>query len=82
MIVTAIKCDQCRKVSEVKEVPEGWATVGSIVRIRGTQHNDRKGFKKRRDALASIIPVTHVCPDCIEILLTGKVSLKITENIK
>lgn len=77
MIVTAIKCDQCEKVHAVKDIPEGWATIGAIVRIRGTNQNDTKGFKKRRDALAALVPVTHICPDCIEVLITGKVSLKI-----
>lgn len=77
MIITALECDQCKHVSKVKDVPDGWATIGAIVRIRGTCHNDGRGFKTRRDALAKLVPVTHICPDCIEILLTGKVSLKI-----
>lgn len=82
MIVTALKCDQCKIVLEVKDIPDGWATVGATIRIRGTTHNDDKGFKKRRDALAALVPITHIRPDCIEILITGKVSLKISQSKK
>ena len=40
----------------------------------------RKLYDIRRDALRKKMIKTHVCEDCIEEILTGKVSLKLGHN--
>lgn len=78
MIVTALKCDFCKKVLEVDDLPDGWATITSMVTIRGTHHGTRgKIYRDRRDAIRAKVKKMHMCDDCIEATLTGKISLKI-----
>lgn len=108
MFVAVIKCDfckglheiHCRKAGEKAEVPDGWATIVPMVRIKGRPqavHNgqvwDKKAkdfkpttddkisadklYKQRNEMLRAKFEKNHVCPDCVEGILTGKVSLKI-----
>ncbi len=85
MLVAAIKCDFCSKTVEISptkgnatEIPDGWATIGSIISIKGTPQGERgKAYRERRDSLRKRFKKSHCCLDCIELILTGKNSMKI-----
>jgi hypothetical protein len=109
MFVAAIRCDichtaheiPCRKMGDKPDVPEGWAVVTPMIRIKGTPQGDalsgwcniknefdekkvkkevkekKKLYDKRRDDLRAKLDKTHICPDCIEEIHTGKKSIKI-----
>lgn len=110
MFVAAIKCDfcgtpheiTCRKMGDKPDVPDGWATITPMIRIKGTPQGDvlhgkynpylkktdesmicpeakkkKKAYDKRRNDLREKLDKTHVCPDCIEEIHTGKRSIKI-----
>ena len=84
MIATALKCDSCGLMNEMRgkdatQRPEGWATIAPMVRISGTPHSEEYGkdFRRRRDKLKELIQPMHMCPDCVEELATGKKSIKL-----
>lgn len=101
MFVAAIKCDFCQKAHDLTvetankkpEVPEGWAMITPMIRIKGTPNiteweeansdlkranqEKRKLYDKRRNMLRDKFEKYHVCLDCIEQIHTGRISLKI-----
>lgn len=113
MFVAAIKCDfckkaheiPCRKSGDIPTIPDGWASVSPMIRIKGTPKDptfmDKEWCKKkqtyikgiseegkrlselkkamtdRRDKLRAKFDKSHVCEDCIELIITGKRSIKI-----
>lgn len=92
MIVSAIKCDFCKKAQELnnQKTPKDWALVTPLIHIKGTPNHGRKEletekslaeiYRKRRDKLREKFKKQHICPDCVEQILTGKISLKIGDN--
>lgn len=95
MFVAAIKCDFCGQAHEVNgrktgkpDVPDGWATISPMITIKGTPNyteyepnkSKNKLYRERRERLRERFDRYHVCLDCIEQILTGKVSLKLGMN--
>ena len=85
MLVAAIKCDFCKCTVEISptkgssaEMPDGWATIGSIITIKGTPQGPKgNAYRERRDALRKKIHKQHCCIDCVELISTGRNSIKI-----
>ena len=65
------------------DVPTNWASISPMIHIKGTPHGqgeEAKRMRKRRDLLRAKFKPNHVCPDCIEKIMTGKVSLKLEHH--
>lgn len=89
MIVSAIKCDFCKKAVETSNSknltaglkPPGWATISPHIVIAGTpQGPNGDEYRKRRDSLREKITRQHICEDCVEEIHTGKISIKLTQG--
>lgn len=80
MFKAAIKCDFCGVVQEIDggETPSGWATVGSIITIKGTvQGPNGDDYRRIRNELRKKFVKTHICVACVELTVNGKTSIKI-----
>lgn len=82
--LTAIKCNVCNFVTKTlfKVDMQGWATIGFIVRVRGS-HSYAKTKQGVRDKILESLGVQlHVCPGCMLKFEGGELNLRMITTDK
>lgn len=82
--LTALKCNTCGFTSHSKENinMDGWATIGFIVRIRGSRTYEESKKPIRKKIVEALGTKLHVCPGCVELFAGNKMNMRmIGENV-